>query len=142
LKSYRILFVAVATLAFVPVSLHAESIKLKADLNGASEVPAKQVAGSGTVTATYETGSKHLHYHVVYDGLTGPVTASHFHGPAAEGANAKPQVPLKAPFTSPIDGDATLTEEQATDLLAGKWYFNLHTAANPGGEIRGQVEKQ
>jgi hypothetical protein len=27
------------------------------------------------------------------------------------------------------------------DLVAGKWYFNIHTAANPGGEIRGQIEK-
>jgi hypothetical protein len=82
-----------------------------------------------------------LKYHVVYSGLTGPVTAAHFHGPAAEGANAKPQVPLKAPLDSPIDGSARLSADQAKDLVEGKWYFNLHTAANPAGEIRGQVYK-
>jgi len=75
--------------------------------------------------------------------LTGPVVAAHFHGPAAEGANAKPQIPVKvSPLTSPIDGVATVTADQAKDLLEGKWYFNLHTSANPGGEIRGQVVKQ
>ena len=39
----------------------------------------------------------------------------------------------------PIDSMATLTDAQAADLEAGKWYFNIHTAANPGGEIRGTV---
>jgi len=34
-----------------------------------------------------------------------------------------------------------LTDTQAADLLAGKWYFNIHTEANRPGEIRGQVTK-
>lgn len=140
--SYRILSASAFALSVLSTSLQAETIKLKADLKGASEVPAKQVSGTGTLAATYDTESKQLHYHVVYDGLTGSVAAAHFHGPAAEGSNAKPQVPVKAPFASPIDGDATLTDEQAADLLAGKWYFNLHTAANPSGEVRGQVVKE
>ncbi len=38
-------------------------------------------------------------------------------------------------------GSATLTDAQAADLTAGKYYVNVHTAAHPGGEIRGQVEK-
>ena len=42
-------------------------------------------------------------------------------------------------LASLITGSATLTDVQAADLMAGKWYFNLHTAAHPGGEIRGQV---
>ncbi len=44
-------------------------------------------------------------------------------------------------MTSPVSGQATLTDAQAADLLAGRWYINLHTAANPGGEIRGQVTR-
>ena len=43
--------------------------------------------------------------------------------------------------TSPAKGNATLTEAQAADLIAGRWYVNVHTAANRGGEIRGQVTK-
>ena len=55
------------------------------------------------------------------------------------GAKAPPVVPIEAPFTSPIKGSATLTDAQASDLQAGMWYFNLHTAKYPDGEIRGQV---
>jgi hypothetical protein len=43
--------------------------------------------------------------------------------------------------SSPAEGSATLTDAQAADLVAGKYYVNVHTAANPGGEIRGQVIK-
>jgi hypothetical protein len=43
---------------------------------------------------------------------------------------------------TPLTGAATLTDAQAADLQAGKWYFNIHTAAHPGGEIRGQVMKK
>ncbi len=46
-----------------------------------------------------------------------------------------------APLASPIKGEATLTDAQAADLAAGRGIFNVHTAANPPGEIRGQVAK-
>jgi hypothetical protein len=123
------------------LSAHAATVALKAQLSSASEVPAKDSKGTGQLTGSLDTDTYELKYHVVYSELTGPVVAAHFHGPAAEGANAKPQVAVKAPFESPVDGTATISAEQAKDLLDGKWYFNLHTAANPGGEIRGQVVK-
>ncbi|RZK87079.1 MAG: CHRD domain-containing protein, partial [Methylobacterium sp.] len=49
-------------------------------------------------------------------------------------------VPVTA-TSSPFSGEATLDDSKAADLEAGKLYFNLHTAANPKGEIRGQVER-
>ena len=64
--------------------------------------------------------------------------AAHIHGPAEPGANAPPVVPF-ANAASPISGTATLTDAQAADLMAGKYYVNVHTAANRGGEIRGQI---
>jgi hypothetical protein len=65
---------------------------------------------------------------------------AHFHGPAPVGQNAKPQVAVdKNALASPMKGKATLTDQQITDLMAGQWYFNIHTAENPSGEIRGQV---
>ena len=129
-------------LALVSVAAHAATIQLKADLKASAEVPPKDSAGMGTLTGTLNTETNEFTYHIEFSGLTGPAVAAHFHGPAAEGANAKPQLPIKgSPVTSPIDGKATLTAEQAKDLLDGKWYFNLHTAANPGGEIRGQIMK-
>jgi hypothetical protein len=134
--------VTVCALTLVSAAAHAATIQLKADLKASSEVPPKDSAGMGTMTGTLNTETNEFTYHIEFSGLTGPAVAAHFHGPAAEGANAKPQLPIKgSPVTSPIDGKATLTAEQAKDLLDGKWYFNLHTAANPGGEIRGQIMK-
>ena len=134
--------VASSALAFVSLAAHAAKVTLKADLKASAEVPAKDSAGAGRLTATFDTETKEFTYHVEFNGLTGPVVAAHFHGPAAVGANAGPQLAIKgSPVASPVEGNATLTPEQAKDLLDGKWYFNLHTAANPGGEIRGQVVK-
>jgi hypothetical protein len=121
----------------------AETINFKADLKASSEVPPNDSKGSGFVTATYDSASKKLAYKGNYSGLTGAATAAHFHGPAELGNNAGVQVPVAtdAIAKSPFEGEATLTDAQASDLIAGKWYFNIHTAANKGGEIRGQVTK-
>ncbi len=71
--------------------------------------------------------------------MSGDVTAAHFHGPAAVGVNAPPVVPIDV--SAVAKGSATLDDAQAKDLTEGRWYLNLHTAANPDGEIRGQVMK-
>jgi hypothetical protein len=119
----------------------AETMTFKGDLKSSSEVPPNDSAGTGTVTATYDTGTKALTYTAEYSGLTGNATAAHFHGPAAPGANAGVAVPVPAPLTSPIKGTATLTDAQAADLQAGRLYFNIHTEKNKGGELRGQMMK-
>jgi len=110
-----------------------------ARLTGTSEVPPNPSAGTGTLEARLNTDSRLLKWKVSYAGLSGPVTAAHFHGPAAPGTNAGVVVPFTGALESPVTGEATLTSAQVTDLMAGKWYVNLHTAAHPGGEIRGQV---
>jgi hypothetical protein len=117
-------------------------INFSATMNSASEVPPKTSAGSGDALATLNTTTKELTYTVTFENLTGPATMAHFHGPAAAGANAPVVVPLGNNPTSPIHGSKTLTDAQITDLEAGKWYVNVHTAANPGGEIRGQVTQK
>ena len=89
----------------------------------------------------YDNASKKLSWKITYSGLSGPATAAHFHGPAEAGANAGVAVAIPNAGTSPVEGSATLTDAQAADLMAGKYYINVHTAANPGGEIRGQVTK-
>jgi hypothetical protein len=119
----------------------AETIALKASLNASSEVPSNNSKGTGAFSGTYDTVSKKLSWTVTYSGLTGNATAAHFHGPAEAGKNAGVAVPIPNIGTSPTNGSATLTDVQAADLLAGKYYANIHTAVNPGGEIRGQVIK-
>ena len=94
---------------------------------------------SGDVLATLDTGSKKLTYTITYIGLSGPATAAHFHGPAAAGANAGVAVPIGTNPASPSTGSVTLTDAQIKDLEAGNWYANVHTEANKGGEIRGQL---
>lgn len=117
----------------------AAQVNLMATLSAAEEVPANDSAGTGMVEATYDSDTNVLNYTVTYDGLTGEATAAHFHGPAAPGEKAPPVVPVEGPLASPISGTATLTEEQEADLLGGQWYFNVHTAQYPDGELRGQV---
>ena len=113
-----------------------------ADLKSANEVPAVDGKGSGMLNATYDTASKKLTYTVTYKDLSGPATMAHFHGPADAKANAPVVVPVKDMAPATLKGEATLTDAQAADLQSGKWYFNIHTAANKGGEIRGQVMKK
>lgn len=108
-------------------------------LRSSNEVPAVVSGGSGQVDAVLNKNTNLLRWKLSYSGLSGPATAGHFHGPAAVGANAGVAVPFAGSMTSPMEGSATLTAAQAADLMAGRWYANIHTAANPGGEIRGQM---
>jgi hypothetical protein len=132
--------VVAAAMALTPAAF-AAMMNFKADLKGASEVPATDSQGSGSLIATYDTASKKLSYTVTYQGMSGPAAAAHFHGPADAKTNAGVVVPVKDMTPNTLRGEATLTDAQAADLMAGKWYFNIHTAKNKGGELRGQVVK-
>ncbi len=115
--------------------------KMKAKLDGKAEVPANTSAATGSADIDYDAASKKLSWKLTYSGLSGPATAAHFHGPAEAGKNAGVAIAIPNATSSPVEGSATLTDAQAADLVAGKYYINIHTAANPGGEIRGQVTK-
>ena len=140
-----ILRTSIAGVAFVSClaaasPLLAETVTLKANLAAAAEVPPNDSAATGAVTITFDTATKKATWQGTYAGLSGAATAGHFHGPAEAGKNAGVAVPI-APSGSPFQGSADLTDAQAADLLAGKWYVNVHTEAHKGGEIRGQVTK-
>jgi hypothetical protein len=126
-----------ALLAVVPAK--AEMVNYKASLSAQNEVPPTNSKGTGSVTATFDTASKKLTWKGSYSGLTGPATAAHFHT-GEKGKNGGVAVPI-APATSPLEGSATLNDQQAADLAAGKLYVNVHTAENKAGEIRGQLTK-
>jgi hypothetical protein len=119
----------------------AETLHFKADLKGSEETPPTTASGTGTLKATYDTTTKSLSWTVNYSGLTGAVIAAHFHGPAPAGKAAGVEVPVPGVDKNPMTGSATLTDSQAKDLENGLLYFNIHTNANKGGEIRGQVLK-
>lgn len=111
----------------------------KAAMDGASEVPPTASTGTGAATVTLDTATRKLTWDVTYSGLTGPAMAAHIHGPADPGKNAGVVVPLTGSLKSPIKGSKVLTSAQVADLEAGKYYVNIHTAANKGGEVRGQL---
>ncbi|HKU08189.1 MAG TPA: CHRD domain-containing protein [Bradyrhizobium sp.] len=125
---------------FGVTAARAEIVTLKADLKGSNEVPPNSSPASGTAEATLNTETKVLTWTVTFKDLTGPPVGAHFHGPGEPGKNAGIVLPFRI-LQSPIQGTATLTDTQMNDLLAGKWYANIHTAANPGGELRGNMMK-
>ena len=123
----------------------AEAITLRwsADLDQAQEtvvtVAAPGAFGAGSGKIDTETGD--LSWKVTYGDLTGDALNMHFHGPAPVGVNAGVAVDIGAVggLASGTMGAAMITSAQVAELLGGLWYINVHTAANPGGEIRGQV---
>lgn len=115
---------------------------ISAAMNASQETTPNTSTATGTVTGTYNATTNSLQYNVTWTGLTGTATLGHFHGPALAGTNASPVITFNLVnngTAGTASGTITLTDAQETDLLAGKWYANIHTAANGGGEIRGQV---
>jgi len=109
-----------------------------ASLSGLQEVPPVPGSGKGSADFKLDTSTNTLTWTVTYSGLTGDAVAAHIHGPALPGSNAGVEVPLTV-GPSPITGSAVLTAAQVTDLSTGKTYINIHTSANKGGEVRGQI---
>lgn len=136
-------FIAAATLA-LPVSAWAEVFAyVGLPLTPTQETTAPASTGIGSVTALYDTSTKVLMYSVIYQLNAGSTaTAAHFHGPASLGANAGVAIGLPTTPTGnagKVTGTVTLSAAQETDLLAGKWYFNLHSTLAGGGELRSQM---
>lgn len=134
--------IALSAVLFTGMPAFAETVSYRAELKASTEVPPNDSKGTGIIDANYDTTSKKFSWTITYSGLSGPATAAHFHGPAGVSANAPPEVPLVGNLASPIKGDAILTDAQEADLKAANMYFNIHTAAQPAGELRGQVVKK
>jgi hypothetical protein len=120
----------------------AAATTFKTTMNAASEVPANQSGGTGSATITLDPATNKITWNVTFSSLTGPATAVHIHGPAPVGKNAGVMIWLSTkgqPATSPVTGEGSLSAAQVSDLTNGQCYVNVHTAANPGGEIRGQL---
>lgn len=120
-----------------------ENYELSGSANGSQEVPAVSTSATGNLSGNYNSRTNVLNYTVTWTGLSGLATVAHFHGPADPGENASPVVDLNITANTAMNGQAsgsaTLTDAQEEALLSGEWYYNIHTALNVNGEIRGQV---
>jgi hypothetical protein len=111
---------------------------VKVTLAGDQEVPAVTTAakGSGTVTIGDDMSVKGT---VTTTGIA--ATAAHIHI-AAAGKNGPVIVPMVKSGDNgwTFAAGAKLNEDQMKAFKAGELYINVHSAANPGGEIRGQLK--
>lgn len=137
------LMILVLTAATASAGIH-----MTAALTGADNVPVVATTASGTGSFVLSDDRTELKYTISYQGLSGTITGGHFHmgRPGVSGAVLKGYGTSGAPASGMVTGvwrttDASqpLTSAIVESLLTGKVYVNFHTAANPGGEIRGQV---
>jgi CHRD domain len=121
---------------------YADPVSFSVALSGAEQVPPVQTAGSGIAELTYDPATQTIKWTITYSGLSGTATMVHLHGPASRGEKGGVMLWLSKQGNtaeSPISGQAVLTPEQSEQFSAGRLYVNVHTQANPGGELRGQV---
>ena len=118
-------------------------VNLQAELSGAREP--SLVATGARATANLSLVGNQLTFNLTYSGLSGPATAAHIHGPAGPTQNGSVLIDL-TPFNGgsfgtrgSLSGTTTLTPAQLLAVVDGLTYINFHTAAYPGGEIRGQI---
>lgn len=115
----------------------------EATLTGSQEVPPVNTPATGMAEVQLNTHTNTLTWKVTYSGLTSAPVGGHIHGPAGAGVNAPVAIPFAGNLAAqPIQGRANVTPQHIADLVAGRWYVNIHSANFPGGEIRGQLHRR
>jgi hypothetical protein len=136
-KHYKILFALIILSTQLLTAQRTGKMLFTARLTGAKEVPAVNTIAKGLVTAVVE--GNNVTINAVFDSLSGPVTGCHFHKGVATGTGG-----TFTNFLTSVRGNrlyikTTLTNAQIGDMMEDSVYFNVHTSANGGGEIRGQM---
>lgn len=114
----------------------------KAKLNVAQEKPApKAPAGAGgsfSARSVEANGSTTFRWTLSFHGLSGKAVAAHVHF-GKKGVAGAVAIALCGPCKNGQTGKVKIVGKAEDAMEKGKAYVNVHTAKNPGGEIRGQV---
>ena len=142
-RSRLLALASVALIATVARAV-AVTVSVEAVLSGAGEAPPNDSAATGLMRGTFDRDTRRLAWTVTYSGLSSLPIGAEFHGPVPwlgrpPEETAPAQVATPGDLKSPIRGVGTLDDIQTKDLMAGRWYFNLHSRKFPSGEIRGPV---
>ena len=120
------------------------AVPLSAAMSGLFERPTP-LTNTASGFATMRIEGNQLYIDLRYSGLSGVASAGHIHGPANPSINAPVLIDL-APYnggawgaSGTVSGIIPLTQAQKAMILDGKTYVNIHTSANPGGEVRGHI---
>lgn len=124
------------SMMFAAATAQAEMMKFTTEMTGTAQVPPNDSAATGTAEVTFDTEAKTVTWVYSHEGLSGDMTAAHIHGPATATEAAGPVIDTTG---ETMEGSAPITDAQAAELMAGMYYFNVHTEKFPDGEIRGQL---
>lgn len=122
--------------------------KVTVQLSGANETPAVSSTGTGTAQISYSPVTKMITYTLTWQlgSVTATTTNMHFHG-AEDGSDTKSSSVTIGITGFPTSSSGTisgttraLTTTEEAQLLAGKWYVNIHSSTNTGGELRGNIK--
>lgn len=130
----------VALVLFLAPAGARAAMGFSAPMSGANEVPPAATEAMGLAQVILNDAETQITVHVEYFGLLGTETGAHIHGPACDpGTNAGVQIAL--PLGNPKDVVLAVTPEQVSHLKEGCLYVNVHSTQFPGGEIRGNLQR-
>jgi hypothetical protein len=113
-------------------------------MSGAQETPPVTTSATGTIDANYNRLTKTLSYSVTFSGLSDSAVAAHIHGLGEPGIMA-PVLQTFSPFPRRKEGSYSGSllidgvKFSEVELLAGRYYINIHSKTYGNGEIRGQL---
>jgi hypothetical protein len=144
---FLLLFSACKKYDNAPAAPTRQTYTANVQLNGANEVPAVTTTGTGTANITYYSDTKTITYTLNWQlgSTSATTTGMHFHGSDTGGSNTSSPIVIEITgFTSASSGSLTgttraLTDTEAAQLLAGKWYVNIHSSTFPSGEMRANI---
>jgi len=153
-RTTQSLIAALVLLLGASVQAHAQTIRLTAVLSGSNETPSVLTGGAGSAEVFVNLGRRTVTYEIQIFNMPTLTTAGHFHvgGPGLAGPVVVDLAPPGVTDDFTLRGEASASslrpradqgirtwDDFIQALVGGQIYVNIHSATNPGGEIRGQL---